>query len=121
MRTSVITMLLFLATSLYANDSTHVAILGDSNTWLGGDQCDQPRGWNKWFKDYFAPASCRSYARSGATLTNTADIAVPATHTRGAVNFAYIQLPICVTTALATSRFAHFIASFSVISGFIAI
>ena len=72
MRTSVITLLLFLATSLYANDSTHVAILGDSNTWLGGDQCDQPRGWNKWFKDYFAPASCRSYARSGATWTNTA-------------------------------------------------
>lgn len=72
MRTSVITLLLFLATSLHANDSIHVAILGDSNTWLGGDQCDQPRGWNKWFKDYFAPASCRSYARSGATWTNTA-------------------------------------------------
>lgn len=71
MRTSIITLLLFLATSLHANDSIHVAILGDSNTWLGGDQCDQPRGWNTWFREAFRPASCRSYARSGATWTNT--------------------------------------------------
>ena len=49
----------------------HVVILGDSNTFIGGDACDQPRGWNKWFNDVFAPASCRSYARSGATWTNT--------------------------------------------------
>ena len=49
----------------------HVVILGDSNTFIGGDACDQPRGWNKWFKEAFAPASCRSYARSGATWTNT--------------------------------------------------
>lgn len=71
MRTSIITLLLFLTTSLHANDSIHVAILGDSNTWLGGDQCDQPRGWNTWFRETFRPASCRSYARSGATWTNT--------------------------------------------------
>jgi lysophospholipase L1-like esterase len=49
----------------------HVVLLGDSNTWIGGDDCDQPRGWNKWFKDEFQPLSCRSYARSGATWTNT--------------------------------------------------
>ena len=50
----------------------HVVMLGDSNTFIGGDACDQPRGWNKWFKDDFSPATCRSYARSGATWTNTA-------------------------------------------------
>ena len=27
----------------------HVVILGDSNTWIGGDDCDKPKGWNKWF------------------------------------------------------------------------
>ena len=54
-----------------AGEPVHVVILGDSNTWLGGDDCDKPRGWNKWFRDAFQPASCRSYARSGATWTNT--------------------------------------------------
>ena len=49
----------------------HVALLGDSNTWIGGDDCDKPRGWNKWFKDLFQPASVKSYARSGATWTHT--------------------------------------------------
>ncbi|MCR4853637.1 MAG: SGNH/GDSL hydrolase family protein [Prevotella sp.] len=50
----------------------NVVILGDSNAWIGGDSCNQPRGWNKWFNDRFAPASCYSYARSGATWTHTA-------------------------------------------------
>lgn len=49
----------------------NVVILGDSNAWIGGDNCDQPNGWNKWFNDRFAPATCKSYARSGATWTNT--------------------------------------------------
>ena len=53
------------------HDSTNVVILGDSQSWIGGDNCDKPRGWNKWFKDMFRPASCKSYARSGATWTNT--------------------------------------------------
>lgn len=48
-----------------------VVILGDSNTWIGGDDCDNPKGWNKWFVDIFKPQSCKSYARSGATWTNT--------------------------------------------------
>lgn len=54
-------------------DSTdvHVVMLGDSNTWLGGDNCDKPKGWNKWFRDKVMPKTCRSYARSGATWTNT--------------------------------------------------
>ncbi len=51
-----------------------VAILGDSQTWLGGDKCDGSRGWSKWFALAAKPKSCRSYARSGATWTN-----VPAT------------------------------------------
>lgn len=49
----------------------HVVILGDSNTWLGGDKCDKPQGWNKWFKELAQPLSCTSYARSGATWTHT--------------------------------------------------
>lgn len=49
----------------------HVVMLGDSNTWIGGDDCSKPRGWNYWFLKEYAPESCRSYARSGATWTNT--------------------------------------------------
>ena len=50
----------------------HVALLGDSNTSSGGDDCADPRGWSKWFADAFGPLTCRSYARSGATWTHTA-------------------------------------------------
>lgn len=49
----------------------HVVILGDSNSSIGGDSCNLAPGWTKWFNEAFAPASCRSYARSGATWTNT--------------------------------------------------
>lgn len=48
-----------------------VVLLGDSNTWLGGDDCSQEKGWSKWFNDMYCPSSIRSYARSGATWTNT--------------------------------------------------
>lgn len=65
----ILTMLPILPTT--AGMPLHVVILGDSNTWLGGDDCNKPQGWNKWFCDAFQPASCRSYARSGATWTNT--------------------------------------------------
>lgn len=54
-----------------AQEALHVVILGDSNTWLGGDDCSKPKGWNYWFKEACQPASCRSYARSGATWTHT--------------------------------------------------
>ncbi len=50
----------------------HVAILGDSNTWLGKDDCTGEKGWNTWFRQWYAPSTCVSYARSGATWTNTA-------------------------------------------------
>jgi lysophospholipase L1-like esterase len=50
----------------------NVVLLGDSNTWIGGDDCSKPKGWNYWWIRAAAPTSCRSYARSGATWTNTA-------------------------------------------------
>jgi len=50
-----------------------VVILGDSNTWLGGDDCTKPKGWNTWFKEAMKPRSCHSYARSGATWTHTSN------------------------------------------------
>ena len=56
---------------MMAQQPLDVIIFGDSNTWYGGDNCDKPRGWNKWFKDAFQPATIKSYARSGATWTNT--------------------------------------------------
>ena len=59
------------ANSTVPHPTLHVVLLGDSNTWIGGDDCDKERGWNTWFKQLFKPASCKSYARSGATWTNT--------------------------------------------------
>ena len=29
---------------------SHVVVLGDSNTWLGGDECDNEKGWTFHFK-----------------------------------------------------------------------
>jgi lysophospholipase L1-like esterase len=72
--------LLFTLLSLFYSPYSHlssseededVVILGDSNTWLGGDDCTKPKGWNTWFKEAMKPRSCRSYARSGATWTHT--------------------------------------------------
>ncbi|NPD91941.1 SGNH/GDSL hydrolase family protein [Xylanibacter muris] len=54
-----------------AHGSINVVLLGDSNTSIGGDSCNVATGWSKWFKERFAPASCISYARSGATWSNT--------------------------------------------------
>ncbi|MBQ0022180.1 MAG: SGNH/GDSL hydrolase family protein [Prevotellaceae bacterium] len=72
--TTIMLPLLTIACQLNAEetpDTMNVAILGDSNTWLGGDNCNQPKGWNTWFVKNFNPQSCQSYARSGATWTNT--------------------------------------------------
>ena len=54
-----------------AQSPLHVVALGDSNTWLAGDSCTNPRGWITVFKELMQPASCHSYARSGATWTHT--------------------------------------------------
>ncbi len=48
-----------------------VVFLGDSNTWLGGDDCKKPKGWNTWFCKSLRPRKALSYARSGATWTHT--------------------------------------------------
>lgn len=53
-------------------EGKNVAILGDSNTWIGGDSCDNSKGWSYWFALEAAPAHMRSYARSGATWTHVA-------------------------------------------------
>lgn len=54
------------------HEQVNVVALGDSNTWLGKDDCSCDKAWTKWFVDAFKPATCISYARSGATWTNTA-------------------------------------------------
>lgn len=64
----------FISSPIHAQSNEtglHIVLLGDSNTSNGGDDCSRPRGWNKWFKDALRPASCISYARSGATWSNT--------------------------------------------------
>lgn len=73
LKTFVISFLLVCCQGvLHAQHSAvHVVILGDSNTWIGGDSCTGEKAWTKWFVDAFQPASCRSYARSGATWTVT--------------------------------------------------
>lgn len=50
-----------------------IALLGDSNTWIAGDDCSQPKGWPYWFDKKFQPRSLANYSRSGATWTNTAN------------------------------------------------
>lgn len=67
----ILLLTLVVTPTMMAQSSLDIVIFGDSNTWYGGDNCDKPRGWNKWFKDAFHPATIRSYARSGATWTNT--------------------------------------------------
>lgn len=62
--------LLISCLSLSAQIKT-ISILGDSNTWIGGDECNKPRGWNTWFARSMPETKCYSYARSGATWTHT--------------------------------------------------
>lgn len=48
-----------------------VAVLGDSMSWIGGDSCQNPRGWTHFLKLLANPKHIDIYARSGATWTNT--------------------------------------------------
>ena len=48
-----------------------VAVLGDSMSWIGGDSCQNPRGWTHFLKRLANPKHIDVYARSGATWTNT--------------------------------------------------
>lgn len=72
---TIITLILLIITTFVGAQTSHdtidVAILGDSNTWLGGDDCSKPKGWNTYFKAEFKPKSCVSLARSGASWTHT--------------------------------------------------
>lgn len=72
---TIISLILLIITTLASAQTQHdtidVAILGDSNTWLGGDDCSKPKGWNTYFKAEFKPKSCESLARSGASWTHT--------------------------------------------------
>lgn len=68
---ALVLMLSLLPFRASAQQGGHIVFLGDSNTWLGGDDCKAPKGWNYWFKEVAHPASCRSYARSGATWVHT--------------------------------------------------
>lgn len=47
-----------------------IAILGDSMSWIGGEDCQNPKGWTYHFKKAIQPRSITLYARSGATWTN---------------------------------------------------
>ena len=55
----------------YELSGMNVVLLGDSNTWLSGDSCNNPQGWGYWLREEYSPATCMSYARSGATWTHT--------------------------------------------------
>ncbi len=48
-----------------------VALLGDSMTWIGGERCENPRGWTHHYAQTHQD-SLYVYARSGATWTHTA-------------------------------------------------
>ncbi len=49
-----------------------VAFLGDSNIWIGGDDCGNPSSWSGHLVRLGGFRRSRSFARSGATITNTA-------------------------------------------------
>lgn len=66
-------------------NKTDVVIMGDSITWLGKDDCTGEKGWSTWWKKAINPASCRSYARSGATWSNT-----PATKANTVENIGHV-------------------------------
>ena len=67
----VVLLLVFLCLPFTLVQAQHIVALGDSNTWLAGDSCTNPRGWITVVKEQMQPTSCRSYARSGATWTHT--------------------------------------------------
>lgn len=48
------------------------ALLGDSMTWIGGDDCGKETGWSHILKESGLADKIDIYARSGATWTNTA-------------------------------------------------
>lgn len=55
------------------NNHLKIAVLGDSMSWIGGNNCENPKGWTCHFKQKFNPDTIFLYARSGATWTNTSN------------------------------------------------
>ena len=53
------------------NKFKRIAILGDSMTWIGGDSCQNERGWTHTFRQLYQPVAIDIYARSGATWTDS--------------------------------------------------
>lgn len=51
------------------DENIKVALLGDSMTWIGGDNFEKPNGWTHYITGL--PIEMKTYARSGATWTNT--------------------------------------------------
>ena len=49
----------------------NISLLGDSMTWIGGENCEKEEGWTHYLKERFPNANIDIYARSGATWTNT--------------------------------------------------
>lgn len=47
-----------------------IVLLGDSQTWIGGDSCENPIGWSHYLKDSGIAVRISTYARSGATWGN---------------------------------------------------
>lgn len=89
-----LTLCLLTAYALPMNGQ-RIAIIGDSMTWLGGDDNKGEKGWNHWFCEYFKPDFCRSFARSGATWTNTPKTRLNTKENIGSLgdnNVAYNQL-----------------------------
>ena len=69
------TTIMLLANIFGAKDSQdvghsiiNVVILGDSNSSIGGDNCDNPRGWTKWFPYEFKPRQRVASRTSGKYL-----------------------------------------------------
>lgn len=70
----IISLAVILCSTHVFADTHHlkkIALLGDSMTWIGGDSCQNPRGWSHYLKESGLADQIDVYARSGATWTNT--------------------------------------------------
>lgn len=59
--------------SASARKTGRIALLGDSMTWIGGDSCQNKRGWSFFLRESGLADFIDVYARSGATWTNTTE------------------------------------------------
>lgn len=68
----IISIILIIEGGFSANAKAKIALLGDSMTWIGGENCDKECGWTSHFRsEVDSLYSIDMYARSGATWTNT--------------------------------------------------